>query len=45
MKIKKCTKWKHDFSYEGKKKTSQINCKKCGINMIAWIEARVKEFE
>jgi hypothetical protein len=43
--MKKCRKWNHDFSYKGKKRPSEINCNKCGINIVYWAEDRKEEYE
>lgn len=44
-KKQKSVKCKHDFSYKGKKTSSQINCKKCGVNMVEWVREQIKDYE
>ena len=44
-KSKKCTKWKHDFSYDGKKTLEEICCKDCGVNIVEWTNKIHKELE
>ncbi len=45
IKKTKCGKYKHDFSYKGKKTLSQICCKKCGLNMVKWVDRIRKEID
>ena len=42
---KDCSKWKHDFSYEGKLRQQDIKCKRCNINLIQWVKDREVEFQ
>lgn len=41
----KCTIWKHDFHWEGKKKLKDVCCRYCGKNMVEWTEERHVELE
>ena len=37
--MNKCDTFKHDFSYAGKKKLTEITCKNCDVKLVDWVDA------